>query len=626
MRKGLAVSIALAAGVGLWFANSRDPANDAAPTRPTSNAPVEPISNVPSTPVDLSNPLPEIHVTSQVNAPAPIVVNEPAIRGRVIDEFDMPVGDAAVTVYDVDSGAHTAFSDNAGAFAIGDLVVDREYRVSAVKTHYNEVVKENVSGATDEVVLVLTYTSTATGRVVEQSGRPVTHFDLVYLNVVVDDDALWKEVVRSTATSWQPFEHPDGRYEIADIGSSAPFTLGARATGFEPAMIVAPAAPPGEQATLPDIVLKPEARVDGLVLSPKREPVAGANVHLGPDTEGPTIGRTDGSGRFLLSGLGEASLELTADHDAYVPATVQAFPSRGSAKSVEIILGQGGALVGRITRSNQAAPGQTVLVVLLDKPQDRKQAITDQNGRYRIDGIGAGTFDVLAKYAVAGDSPLRIQSKVDIAAGVDTTLNFNFPDRLGTIEGTITTNGNPVDLAEIKGTVDTPQGQTSFTTTARDDGFYRVESIIPGSAWVTVFARSNDADLRRTAATEVHGGEVTRLDIDFDEGAILSGRVTNIAADEVGQVFAVVGYEPVDVSTVEAILRLESTKAGESDIDEHGQFVISGLESSEYTLIALVFQKDPDTGDDAINTIRVATATTLLPQSGEVTVTLTLPP
>jgi len=611
------------AGIVYWVNGTPTVKNSPAPAGPVAEAPP-----AAPTPVDLSNPVPEIRVTSVVNAPAPIVVHEPAIRGRVMDEFDMPIEDAAVTIYDVETGPHRTFTGNDGGFAIGDLVAGRKYRVSAVKVRYNEAVDEDVAAPAGEVMLVLTGTSTAVGRVVDEFGEPVTRFDVVYLNHVVEDDALWREIVRSRATTWHEFENAEGRYEVAGVASDAPFSLGARAEGFEAAVIPAPAAPPGQHITLADIVLITEARIAGLVLSPKRAPVSGATVYLGPGTDSPVVARTDPSGRFVLSGLGEELVELTADHDAYLPSTIRLFPSRGDVASVEIVLGQGGALGGRVTHDGRAAPGQSVLVVRYTEPRTQEQVITGEDGRYRIEGLRTGDFDVLAKYTLPGDSGLlRIQSSVRIVAGTEATLNFDFPKKLGTLEGTVTVNGSPATSAEIKGLIDMPQGHATFNTTAGENGFYRIENILPGKVSIRVTARSNDAELRRGVdGEEVRGGETTRVDVDFDAKASLSGKVTNLAGAEVGQAFAYRGHDEVDVSTVEAIIRLESTKVGESDINDKGEFVISGLEPGDYTLVALVFRADAETGDDAINTIRVATQKTSLPATGSVNVTLTLSP
>ena len=101
--------------------------------------------------------------------------------------------------------------------------------------------------------------------------------------------------------------------------------------------------------------------------------------------------------------------------------------------------------------------------------------------------------------------------------------------------------------------MDTPQGQATFNITSREDGFYRVENLIPGEASVTVKARSSDAELRRTVTADLRGGHTTRVDVDFGEGASIAGEITNFTAHEVGQVFAIAGHDDVDVSTAEAV-------------------------------------------------------------------------
>ncbi|MFA6240535.1 MAG: carboxypeptidase-like regulatory domain-containing protein [Candidatus Hydrogenedentales bacterium] len=579
-----------------------------------------------SSPIDLSTPLPSINIATSSEAPPPIAVKEPAIRGWVLDSQNQPIVDAAVTIYDVEKGPRKTFSDSGGAFAVGDLD-QAEYRVSAVKEHYNEAVLENVRSGRADVNLVLTNTSTASGRVLNEQGAPVAKFDLVYRDHAITDDALWKEIVRSESTAWKVFENEEGRFEVLDVASGAPFSLGARAEGFEAGYVVVPAAEPGLPAPPADIVLKPEARIAGLVLSPDRTPTAGATIHLGSSPDGPVIGQSDSNGQFELTGLGDSAMELTANHDEFLPGTAHVLPQRGTVVSAEIVLGQGGELEGTVWQGDAPAPNQTVVASRLTPPRIRKQGITDDKGHYQIAGIGLGLVDVLAKWKGAGaNDSLRLQRQAEILPGATTTVDFHFPAAYAVLEGTITANGQAVTFAEIQGTVSTPEGQSFFSSTASEDGNFRIEDIVPGAAWVAVSARAGQAELRRTFNVDLREGETTRQDIAFDTASGVTGTVTNLAPGETGQVLVLPGHVSVDTASFEAISGLDALKTGESDIDAKGQFAIGGLEPGPYTLVALVFSEDADTGDDALNSVRLAVQTTTVTPAGEATETLTLSP
>ncbi|MBX7256162.1 MAG: carboxypeptidase-like regulatory domain-containing protein [Candidatus Hydrogenedentes bacterium] len=597
-------------------------------TRPRQEASPRPRVLAPqSSPLDLSKPEPSFNIASSSETPPPLTVNEPAIRGWVLDSRNQPIVDAAVTIYDVAKGPRNTFSDAAGAFAVGDLD-NAEYRVSAFKEHFNEAVEENVPSGSADITLILTDTSTASGRVIDHQGQPISNFDVVYVRQVIDNEPLWKEIVRGKQTVWKSFEDKEGRFEISDIASGAPFTLGARAEGYEAGYVTASAAEPGTPAVPVEIVLQTEARISGIVLSPDRAPVPAATIHFGSDTEGPVLAESDANGTFEIGGLGDSPIELTAIHDEYLAATAKAVPERGAVTPIEIVLGQGGELEGTVYQGDVPAQGQTVVALRLTPPRVRKQSTTDENGHYRIPGIGLGLVDVLAKWKAVDSKadPLRLQRQAEVVAGKTTNVDFHFPAGFAALEGTISANGEPVTFAEIQGTVTTDEGLSYFGSTAREDGYYRVENIAPGAALVAVTARAGQAELRRTFDVDLREGETARKDVAFDTASGVTGSITNLAKGETGQVLALPGHVSVDTSSFEAIIGLESLKTGESDIDANGQFVIGGLEPGPYTLVALVFSEHANTGDDALNSVRLSIQTTTVPASGEASATLTLTP
>ncbi|MBI2423930.1 MAG: carboxypeptidase regulatory-like domain-containing protein [Candidatus Hydrogenedentes bacterium] len=621
-KKTVLLIVALAiAGLGVWQGLRIQPGAPAPQTMPAVP------SAAPSMAPDLSAPPPGIHIATPDLALPSREVREPAIRGTVVDSAGAPIEDAAVAVYEPETGAHRTFSDASGAFAVGDLEA-LEYRVSAQKAHYNDAVLPAVHTGSAPVELVLTDRSTAGGRVTDEAGRPIAEFEVACLPQPPDGDALWKEMAASRQTQWETFSDPEGQFELSDVPSGAPFAVGARAAGFEPGYVVSPAAEPGAAAQPVEIRLMAEARITGRVLAPDQSPVAGAMVHQGKDADAPAAAESDVDGNFEIAGLGDGEYVLTASHESYLASTAHVLLRRGAATPVDIVLGQGGILEGSVFKGEEPAAGQTVTAIRLAPPRVRKEAVTDAEGRYRIAGVDSGLVEVLAKWREEGkeSSPLRLSQQAEIVPGQATTVDFHFPEAFATLEGSITANGQPVKFAEIKVTVNSAEGQSQSGATAGEDGNFLLENLFPGTAWMEVSARAGQAELRKNLEVALAAGETAHQEIAFETSSGVSGTVSNLQEGEVGQVSVFPGHVDVDTSTYDSILALDAVKAGESDIDAEGVFLIEGLEPGPYTAVALVFSGESDTGDQALDSIRVGAQFIAVPASGLAQVSLSLEP
>ncbi|MFG0320109.1 MAG: carboxypeptidase regulatory-like domain-containing protein [Planctomycetota bacterium JB042] len=180
----------------------------------------------------------------------------------------------------------------------------------------------------------------------------------------------------------------DGRFEIVGLGAGDELRL----VATDPARSFAPGTSErtigdDEARVELDVVLTPGGRLDGEVSDADGLPAPRARV-LVEGLDGETWRRlaqkpvlfTDDEGRFSLSGLPEANLELSAEHQGWTAPPVPVAIAPGGAHVVTLGLEQGAILEGLVV-DTRGAPVDDALVTAYAVDDDFEMPVADVVGR-----------------------------------------------------------------------------------------------------------------------------------------------------------------------------------------------------------------------------------------------------
>jgi large repetitive protein len=182
-----------------------------------------------------------------------------------------------------------------------------------------------------------------------------------------------------------------------------------------------------------NLMLRDGTTVEGVVLSDRREPIAGAQVYMHESNEqqatdlvsGMSIPprtlrtTTDESGRFTLNNVPPGGAPIGASAEGYAPATVQAATSVEDTARVEIILPRAGVLSGVITNEfgqpvsgvpvaayDVSGPGMLAFIMrsffgeaLPDRGEStlvQSEVRSNEDGFYELTGLQAGKYVLIA--------------------------------------------------------------------------------------------------------------------------------------------------------------------------------------------------------------------------------------
>jgi len=155
-------------------------------------------------------------------------------------------------------------------------------------------------------------------------------------------------------------------------------------------------------------------------------------------------------------------------------------------RNINLALPKGGSITGKITIRGTRAPARGVCVVARNAdPFGAGFAATGRDGRYRIIGLGAGSYRVAVVTAFGCESrreflaPASLPGRVRVAAGRVTRGVNGSVGQGGSLTGLVTGPGGHAEPGMCIEVLTHRGGLASFTSTARN-GKYLVSGLAPG--------------------------------------------------------------------------------------------------------------------------------------------------
>lgn len=301
------------------------------------------------------------------------------------------------------------------------------------------------------------------------------------------------------------------------------------------------------------VELEPGAAVSGRVVDERGAPVAEADVDMGTMPMlafGDPAARTDAAGGFVIPDQpqsGELYLAARAEGFAAGQPTRLHLPPQGP---VELLLHRGRVLEGRVvdeattgpvagarveaSQSQRRSMGGGGMTISFVSTGGGTVAETDGDGRFRLEGLGVGAYDLKATARGFRETTLAVRlAEGEAPRPVTVTLKAGLP-----LEGLILDPGGSPAVGVRVHAEPASADQTRMearpapaSTRSGDDGAFRLEGLAPGR--VVVSARSDEGAWARELA---EAGQERPVELRLEPGGGVQGRVVAEGGESVGEV------------------------------------------------------------------------------------------
>lgn len=517
-----------------------------------------------------------------------------AVRGQVVDTAGAPIAGASIQVIpgpsqdrNLSSPAYMAppFSGADGGFSIPGLLPGGVYKLTAHRAGYGRSqveIKVAPAGRPTPARIVLGSGSTVTGRIVDEGGNPVEGAEVTMMDPEMPDPG---SLARTTSDATGAFAIPHG------IPGS--FQIFARRAGYAPASRSGVVVPEGDgRVDAGEITLKSGSAIEGQVTDTRGRAVEGAEVQAHSEMGLPDLGwvsldeppppdaRSGPDGRFRIDDLERGRrYSLSVRHPDHPHEHIPGVETP-TAEPVVIELQPARTLTVRVVGPDgEPVPDAEVNTVHATGPggfSSGPLGRTDSAGELRKSDLKPGLLDLRVTARGYRDTWWKgIQLPQDRDPDpVTVTMERGSVLEVRARDG----EGNPLAGVRVLVHPKVPAEGMVFRgpfdrLTTDGDGLVRIDDLAPGEHTVS---GSIPGAGRSAEATVRLGSETARVDLLFEQGLAIAGRVVN----EEG--------EPIPSALVQAQSAVEGqgvhVRGGYSEAD--GSFRIPDLREGEHHLTA----------------------------------------
>jgi RNA polymerase sigma factor (sigma-70 family) len=468
---------------GIWGGGSE--------TRPSEAAKTAPLA----TPADKREPAPAV---AAMTRDLPMIHDDDPkgtlrLEGQVIDEHDAPVAKARVAI---DTNPPITVETEAdGGFVFAGLI-RRDYRIEATAgDRYAGPARLRLVDNPEPVTLRMRKGGTVEVTVTERAGAaPVAGAEVELRS--------WLSTLTWTATT-----NGDGVAQMRGVGAGWA-QVAVRAKGFAPAAAMASTSGHPDTTERVALSLARGAAISGRVVDERGKGVGGARVVATNASEPlPVVDpRRDGivaaaNGTFVFPALSAGTWRLTATAGDYAPVTTEPLTVDGQhARSGVDIVMTAGAVVRGVVLDKQGHPVSAADVNVVAQGyvdwRPRRQAFTDEQGRFSISGLARRAVDVVAWHEggtsaiVAADLAGQREQDVKLVLDISGVITGTVVDKTGQPIGDAQViaqpdwSGDPAERAvwSVRGIQETVTDQGgAFRFAGLPDASYRVRAARPGA-------------------------------------------------------------------------------------------------------------------------------------------------
>jgi protocatechuate 3,4-dioxygenase beta subunit len=336
------------------------------------------------------------------------------------------------------------------------------------------------------------------------------------------------------------------------------------------------------------IVLQDTSRVSGRAVDPDGKPVAGAAIYLSEEESTSIAGEslqvpsgrahrglTDDDGGFVLDGVspGPIALYAQAPHRQHAELKNLEVKAGQDLANVELVLPPSAVVEGRVLAPDgRPVVGAEVAVVQAAQNDFQRGAapgaITDGDGRYRLEGVPSGKQTLEAR----AEGYRRAARDVEVSART-AAVDFELERGLEVSGRVVDDAGNPLPGARLMLLAGRSFSPNAPRTLSGADGAFRLSGLQDGAYTLRALKDGYAGDPQGVAVT-LAGSPVSGLEVRLSAGGTITGHLSGVEFSQLSRVRVWAGSE-----------------FNSGRVDPEGTYQIVHLPPGDWTVAAVV----PDT-------------------------------